>query len=593
MVYGLLLSIQQHTFAAQESIPKLLFTACTAQYETVQNAVNRVNTEQSTSAYDAYQRAKQTYLLCHQTQHDIAADLFDAWSEAINTNALPQAYALYQQAFALLVYDARGVEQALVSLLLRQAQDAYERGSYAQTTAFLDATEQYTITDDARFTLYYLRGVLAAAKQDFVVAKQRWDKALLLANTDARRMMVERFLQYILNRAQAPTNDPLSFRQHWLEWLHIDRAWKKLPPASPVIVAVIDNGVDLSHPDLSGALWSNTDEIPNNHIDDDDNGYVDDHDGYNFYAQTSVMPTNPGHGTQVAGLIGAQANNALGIAGIVPNARIMPLAVCAGKDCLSSQLLDAPIRYAVDQWAKVINMSLVAKHTTFTPALTDAIRYAHDHGVTVVMAAGNGMGTGEEKVGVDTSVTPLSPLCNERWAQDSIGVGAASVSWKLLPRSNYGHCVDILTYGENVLTTTSTEDLSGVYAFTEWTSFAAPLIAWVAALGYTAYSQATPDAIYEAMLASSTAGAHPQADLFLDILGALQPSAKQQTKVVVIAQTINGILLRQSAVKRWQMRKSLFTALDSYATLFRTKQDREKLRLLIPLRDELRMLVIE
>ena len=67
----------------------------------------------------------------------------------------------------------------------------------------------------------------------------------------------------------------------------------------------------------------------------------------------------------------------------------MPLAVCAGNTCLSSQLLAAPVRYAVDNGAQVINMSLVSKHMTFSPELTDAITYAHSKGVTIVIAAGN------------------------------------------------------------------------------------------------------------------------------------------------------------------------------------------------------------
>ena len=85
------------------------------------------------------------------------------------------------------------------------------------------------------------------------------------------------------------------------------------------------------------------------------------------------------------------ANNKVGIAGIVPHVQIMPISVCAGNACLSSHLLADPIRYAVDNGAQVINMSLVAKHTMFNPELTEAISYAHDHGVTVVIAAGNGV----------------------------------------------------------------------------------------------------------------------------------------------------------------------------------------------------------
>ncbi len=90
------------------------------------------------------------------------------------------------------------------------------------------------------------------------------------------------------------------------------------------------------------------------------------------------------------------------------------------------------------------------------------------------------------------------------------------------------------------------------------------------------------------MLASSTEGIHPQADTFLTILGALQTDTLTESKVALVAQKIKTILLRQSAIERTKTRKALFVALDTYAKQFRTKQQRDKLRILIVLREELR-----
>lgn len=573
--------------AAEESIPKLLFATCSASYETVQNAITQVNTTQTTSAYNAYTVAKQNYIVCHEQAYEKIKILLTQGANAIADDDLAGAYDLYLQVSEQTVYDAWGLAHTLPSLLIAQAQQSYQRGTYDEAEELLTQAQEYTLDTEAEFSYLYMRAVLSAARQQFDDATDYGEQAQQRATTTEQKELIQKFLTYITNRAQAATNDPLSFRQPWLQWLGIDRAWQMLKTGKQVIVAVIDNGIDLSHPDLQGQMRNNSDELASNHIDDDSNGYIDDVDGYNFYDNSALLPPNGSHGTQVSGLIWALANNKVGIAGIVPQVRIMPLSVCDGKACLSSHLLAGPVRYAVDNGAQVINMSLVAKHTTFNPELTEAISYAHSRGVTVVIAAGNGAGTGEEKIGVNTTLQPLTPLCNELRPTHIIGVGAASDVGKLLPWSNYGKCMDVATYGENVLTTTTTDELSGVYAFTEWTSFAAPIIAGIVALWYAEYTDPHPDAIYEALLASSDEGMHPQADTFLTILGALQTDALTENKVALIAQKIKTILLQQSVVDRTKTRKALFAALDTYAKQFRTKQQRNKLRVLILLRDAL------
>ncbi len=102
-----------------------------------------------------------------------------------------------------------------------------------------------------------------------------------------------------------------------------------------LVIAVIDGGCDLTHEDLD--LWKNYNEIPNNGIDDDDNGYIDDHDGWNAYNHTGNVPTDS-HGTHVSGIVGAIGNNALGVAGVNWNAKIMPV---AGSSNLESIVVEA------------------------------------------------------------------------------------------------------------------------------------------------------------------------------------------------------------------------------------------------------------
>ena len=125
------------------------------------------------------------------------------------------------------------------------------------------------------------------------------------------------------------TNDPLINDLWGLDGNHgIDAevAWPLSSNATEVIVAVIDSGIDPLHPDLSGVLWNNDDEIPNNGIDDDANGYIDDTYGWDFTGEYDNIPQDGhGHGTHVAGTIAATRNNNEGIAGVANNVKIMGL----------------------------------------------------------------------------------------------------------------------------------------------------------------------------------------------------------------------------------------------------------------------------
>ncbi|USN55865.1 MAG: S8 family serine peptidase [Candidatus Peribacteria bacterium] len=197
-----------------------------------------------------------------------------------------------------------------------------------------------------------------------------------------------------------------------MQGLHITDVWKKYVSKQQVVVAVIDNGFAIDHPDLAGRVWSNSKEIPGNNKDDDGNGYIDDIHGYNFYEQSADITPLGDHGTQVASIIGAIANNKIGVAGISQDVALMSLVVCNSEECLHSSDLSGPIRYAVDNGADIINMSLVSKNGSFNPALDAAIKYATDNGVIVVIAAGNGQGEQDNKVGVNTTTSPLSPVCN-------------------------------------------------------------------------------------------------------------------------------------------------------------------------------------
>lgn len=163
-------------------------------------------------------------------------------------------------------------------------------------------------------------------------------------------------------------------------------AWSMTKGNAKVIVAVIDTGVDYNHPDIKDNIWKNTREVPGNGVDDEGNGFIDDTHGYNFANSNNDPMDLHGHGTHVAGIIGA-SHNSIGIAGVMAKVSIMPLRVSATRGAKGWSEVAKAIIYAVDNGASVINMSLGEEN--FYQDVYDAIAYAAKHQVVVVVAAGN------------------------------------------------------------------------------------------------------------------------------------------------------------------------------------------------------------
>ena len=191
-------------------------------------------------------------------------------------------------------------------------------------------------------------------------------------------------------------DDPLLPEQGHLRALHASEAYDIVfsrEELKPVTIAVIDTGIEMKHDDLKGVLWVNEREIPGNRVDDDRNGYIDDVNGFNF-ALNSPSPqylktvTSYQHGTHVSGLAAAQGRNAHGGVGVMPmQTRIMMLNVFGGGPGASGSDIANAIRYAADNGADVINLSLgsVGRTADYESSLAYAIR----KGVTVFAASGN------------------------------------------------------------------------------------------------------------------------------------------------------------------------------------------------------------
>lgn len=158
--------------------------------------------------------------------------------------------------------------------------------------------------------------------------------------------------------------------------------------AKPVVVGIIDTGLDWDHLDFAwDNLWRNEDEIPDNGIDDDGNGYIDDVIGWNFTDENNRPWDNDGHGTFVAGIIAATQGNGAGIDGINGNARIMVLKAVNNFGRTRASYVARAIVYGADNGARILNLSVTGPG--FPLIVQDAVDYAQTKGVLVVVAAGN------------------------------------------------------------------------------------------------------------------------------------------------------------------------------------------------------------
>ncbi|MEW6334959.1 MAG: S8 family serine peptidase, partial [Thermodesulfobacteriota bacterium] len=263
-------------------------------------------------------------------------------------------------------------------------------------------------------------------------------------------------------------------------------AWNLVGSANaPVIVAVIDTGIDAAHPELAGKLWMNHREIPGNGKDDDNNGYIDDVYGWNFIDNNNNLTDLNGHGTVNAGIIAAAANNGIGIAGINPNVRIMPLKALDFDINGGSIETARAILYAVDHGARVINVSIGGSQYSRFEEM--AINYANEKGVVVVVAAGNEGAETEEAfpAGLKNVITVAATDSNNRRTNFSNWGKGISIA---------APGVDILSLrarGTDILLISGPKDYKPGFAFVgndnnyyraTGTSFSAPLVSGVASL---------------------------------------------------------------------------------------------------------------
>ena len=297
---------------------------------------------------------------------------------------------------------------------------------------------------------------------------------------------------YLVGMAGAPRaapppltpNDPYFNLQWNFQTVQMPAAWDRATGAN-VTVAIIDTGIDFGAPDLANA----------NRLQ-----------GYDFVNDDSDPTDDQGHGTHVAGTVAQRTNNGLGVAGVAFDARLLPVKVLNATGQGSFESIVQGITYAVGQGADVINMSLASRQSS--RSMEDAVRFAHDRGVVVVVAAGNSGSSVEYPAAYDHSV---------------IAVGATRFDNTRAHYSNFGPQIDLVAPGgdisvdqnndswaDGVLQQTFSSSGSGYsFRFFEGTSMASPHVAGAAALLLSRKPEASPDEIKAILMQTALTGLGP------------------------------------------------------------------------------------
>lgn len=291
---------------------------------------------------------------------------------------------------------------------------------------------------------------------------------------------------YKVDAEQNLTNDSLYSRQWGLKKVGIEGAWDVTEGSKEISIGLIDTGIDYFHPELSNKMKINPaedlndngklDESDKDGIDNDGNGFIDDVIGWDFtdrvgfpFDTTSgdylAWDNNPmdeyGHGTYVAGVLGAEKNNEKGIAGVAPNCKILNLRAFDPSGYGEEDDVAAAILYAIDNDADIINMSF--GDNSFSYVLRDIIKYADFQGIIMVASAGN-----------SGSNQPHYPS----GYSEVISVGASTQKDYVASFSNYGSTLDLVAPGSNIITT----EMEGEYTSINGTSASAPFVSGTAAM---------------------------------------------------------------------------------------------------------------
>jgi len=385
-------------------------------------------------------------------------------------------------AIVFFLFFNKSVAQELKNEYLLKLPDSYFKENISKTISDKIYNQQYFETKE-NLHLIQIFGNERNELQKWLLVKS--EKKLDLKFDEIKNIgKILHFQNNNILRIKSIPNDSLYHKQWYHRKVESAKSWQNFTPQERIILTVIDTGIDYNHPDLINSLWSNSSEDLNgngvldsldlNNVDDDGNGYIDDVIGWDFtdaprfpdggdYLDPDNDPMDEyqnGHGTQITGIIAAEANNSIGIVGVTPEISVMNLRAGTASGYLEEDDVAAAIIYAIENGSRVINMSF--GDVVVSAFLKDVIQYAHSQDAVLVASSGNS-GTNE--------------LHFPSGFAETISVGASDSLDALASFSSWGQTLDLTAPGQDILST----KIGGEYNYSNGTSFSAPMVSAAAA----------------------------------------------------------------------------------------------------------------
>ncbi len=395
-----------------------------------------LNSSYSDPSRDTYYNNYKEYRKRYDDCYNNYKTAFDNWTDFYKNGDYLSAIKYYKQAWYLNWMDL-GIKSNLWLSYFYLAGWYFNKKEFKNSIKFYKEAEKiwyknkywiyfniwasYSNLDDNKNALLYYK----KARNITFDSKE-------IKNIDERIKLIENFIKEEKERKNAPTNDTYSYKQYYIKQLNIRKAQKSFSKNKQVIIAIIDDWININHPDLSNNIWINKKEIPWNWIDDDSNGYIDDYSWVNFVKNdlwyiSNIIPAWS-HWTEVAWIIWASINNSEWIMWIAKNVKLMNLRAfplnwnwANDKDILNA------IKYAIDNWANIINLSLWTSNNLIVKNNNDYNKIfteAYNKWVIIVIAWWNWDILSKQTEWVNTTVNPVYPVCSENYYKNIIWVWA-------------------------------------------------------------------------------------------------------------------------------------------------------------------------
>ena len=473
-------------------------------------ATSYKDTETRSGYYSQYTQYKELSNNAYKEYYaclSIATDTYNNWIDNYNKKYYDTAASNFEQYLAL-NWDLSDSYYSKAKTLLTDSYGKlwvlnYSKKDYRNSITYLLKALSFDSRNYSYNTLIALSYIqLNELNNAWYHAKIAKDNAWTISDIEDAQKIIDSIdlkIQTASSKLNSASNDTIAYLQYYIKDLNVHTAWNQIINPKQVIVAVIDDGININHPDLTRNIWVSQNNVYGSSkiISFQDDGLPDN-------------ATAGEHGTMVAGIIGATIWNNEWIAWIAKNVKLMPIRIFDTDGGTKEEFIIKAIDYAIENGANIINLSLGWSQFKYSKWMDDVIKKGYDRWIFVVIAWWNGDLLANKQNGVNLDINPISPVCNNIWNNYSFWVFATDREWYRTLWTNYGKCTPFFAPWEEIVSTSVAwynKELWINYNQLDGTSFSAPIVSWILALGYNKYGKIPYSVAYDSLTRATTTNA--------------------------------------------------------------------------------------